>query len=83
MDYRIARLHTMRAWTAQVLAEQQLDEWGAIFRFSTIDECLYDTLMTFTDPVFYRVHSDTLVPLFTPPQDKEEAHGNSQTTDHS
>jgi len=83
MDYRIARLHTMRAWTAEVLAEQELDEWGASFRFSTIDECLYDTLMTYTDPAWYCVDSDSLVPLFTPPQDKEEAHGNSQTTDLS
>jgi hypothetical protein len=85
MDYRLTRLHTMRAWTAQVLAEQQLDldAWGAIFRFSTIDECLYDTLMTFTDPVWYCVDSDTLVPLFTPLQDQEKSHDNSQTTDLS
>jgi hypothetical protein len=67
MDYRLARLHTMRAWTAEVLADQELDEWGSIFRFSTIDECLYDTLMIYTDEAWYRVHSDTLVPLFPSP----------------
>jgi hypothetical protein len=81
MDYRLTRLQRIREWTAQVLAEQELDSWGAIFRFSTIDECLYDTLMIFTDPVWYCVDSDTLVPLFTPPQGKEETDGNSQTTD--
>jgi hypothetical protein len=85
MDYRLTRLQRIREWTAQVLAEQELDldAWGAIFRFSTIDECLYDTLRIFTDPVWYCVDSDTLVPLFTPPQDKEEPDGNSQTTDLS
>jgi Replication-relaxation len=83
MDYRLTRLQRIREWTAEVLAEQELDPWGAIFRFSTIDECLYDTLMIFTDPVWYCVDSDTPVPLFTPPQDKEEARGNNQTTDLS
>jgi hypothetical protein len=67
MEYRLARLHTMRLWTAEVLAEQKLDDWAAVFRFSTIDECLYDTLMLFTDPVWYRPDRDTLVPLFPPP----------------
>jgi hypothetical protein len=65
--YRLARLHTIRQWTAEVLAGEQLADWAAVFRFSTIDECLYDTLMHLTDPVWYRPDSDTLVPLFTPP----------------
>jgi Replication-relaxation len=80
MDYRIARLHTMRTWTAEVLAGEQLDKWAALFRFSTIDECLYDTLMIFTDPAWYLVGSDTLVRLFPPSHEQEEADGNSTTT---
>jgi len=85
MDYRLARLHTMRAWTAEVLADKRLDGWAAIFRFSTLldEECLFDRFVPFLDPVWYLPVSDTPVPLFTPPQDKEEVHGNSQTTDLS
>ena len=70
-DYRLRRLRTMREWTAAVLNEQQLTRWTATFRFSTIDEYLYDTLMLFTDPVWYLPDSDTLVPLFTHPKTKE------------
>ena len=64
-DYRLNRLHTMRQWVAEVLAEQKLDDWASVFRFSTIDEGLYDTLMHFTDPVWTTADSDTLVPLLT------------------
>jgi hypothetical protein len=84
MDYRIRRLHTMREWTAAVLAEQQLDDWAALFRFSTIDECLYDTLMIYTDPTWYRVDSDTRVPLFDPiTTDEDETHVHEVTPETS
>jgi Replication-relaxation len=77
-DYRLNRLHTMRQWTAEVLAHEELSDWASAFRFSTIDEGLYDTLMLFTDPVCYLPDSDTLVPLFPPPTDEENSDG--QTT---
>ena len=69
MEYRLWRLHTMRTWTTAVLAAQAMDDWAAVFRFSTIDESLYDTLMLFTDPVWYRPDEDALVPLFPPLQE--------------
>jgi len=77
-DYRIARLHTMREWTAQVLTATRLDEWATIFRFSTLldEACLFDRLVPFLDPVWYLPDSDTPVSLFTPPQDKEETDDN-------
>ena len=74
VDYRIARLHTLRTWTAELLAAERLDDdWASIFRFSTIDECLYDTLMIFSDPAWYCVDSDTLVPLFMSPEPEEKS----------
>jgi hypothetical protein len=83
--YRLARLHRMREWTAQVLTDKCLEGWAAIFRFSTLldEECLFDRFVPFLDPVWYCVDSDIPVSLFTPPQDQEEPHGNSQTTDLS
>jgi hypothetical protein len=83
MDYRLNRVHTMRQWTAEVLTQQRLENWSSVFRFSTIDECLYDTLMHLTDPVWYLPDSDTLVPLFPSPYEQEEADGPSPTTDLS
>jgi protein involved in plasmid replication-relaxation len=77
-DYRIARLHAMREWTMELLAEG-LDEWATIFRFSTLpdEECLFDRLVPFLDPVWYLPDSDTTVSLFTSRQDKEETYDNS------
>ena len=77
-DYRLNRLHTMRQWTAQLLAEERLSDWASAFRFSTIDETLYETLSLFTGSVCYLPGSDTLVPLFPPPIDKE--HSDGETT---
>jgi hypothetical protein len=82
-EHRLARLHTIRQWTAEVLAEQNISDWATRFRFSTIDECLYDTLMHLTDPVWYLPDADTLVPLFPSPQEQENTHGTSPTTDLS
>jgi hypothetical protein len=75
MQYRLGRLHTMRQWTMELLRKERISDWGPVFRFSTIDESLYDTLMLFTDPVFYRPDSDTLVSLFPPSPDKEQTDG--------
>jgi hypothetical protein len=80
MDYRLHRLHTMRAWTMELLKAGNLVDWSSVFRFSTIDESLTDSLMLFTDPVCYQPDNDALVSLFTPPQEQEEACGNNQTT---
>jgi hypothetical protein len=83
-DYRLARLHTMRQWTMDLLTNEHIPDWAPLFRFSTIDESLYDSMLLFTDPVFYLPDSDTLVSLFPPPpQEQEEAHDNSQTTNLS
>jgi Replication-relaxation len=84
MDYRVARLHTMRKWTTQVLRAKGLDAWAALFRFSTLldEECLFDRHVLFLDPVWYLPYSDTPVSLFTPPQDKEKTDGfNASTSD--
>jgi hypothetical protein len=77
-DYRLARLHTMRQWTMEVLTNEHIPDWAPLFKFSTIDESLYDSMLLMTDPVFYLPDSDTLVSLFPPPQNEEETHG--QTT---
>ena len=82
MASRLGRLHTMCQWTAEVLTEQNLADWAAVFRFSTIDEGIYDTLMHWTDPVWYMPDADTLVPLFPTPQEQEETHGHRTTTPH-
>jgi hypothetical protein len=78
-DYRIARLHTMRDWTMELLIDRQLDEWAALFRFTTLldEESLFDRLVPFLDPVWYLPDSDIPVSLFTPPQDKEKTDANS------
>jgi hypothetical protein len=68
-DYRLARLASMRRWTAEVLGKQKLDDWGPVFLYSTIDECIFDTHMHFTDPVWTSADSDTLVSLFPPLQE--------------
>jgi hypothetical protein len=73
-EYRLHRLHTMREMTRELLRKERISDWGPVFRFSTIDESLYDTLMLFTDPVCYQPDSDTLVSLFPPPEDEEEPH---------
>jgi len=78
MEYRLARLHTMRQWTMEVLTNEHIPDWAPLFKFSTIDESLYDSMLLMTDPVFYLPDSDTLVPLFPPPQNEEDTHG--QTT---
>jgi len=67
-DQRLVRLRRLREWTADVLAEMSLDDWSPLFRFSTIDEYLYDSLILFTDPVFCTPDSDTLISLFSTPQ---------------
>ena len=65
-DYRFSRLHTIRKWVHEVLTKQQLTDWASVFRFSTLDESIYDTHMLFTDPVFLRADTTfTLVPLLT------------------
>jgi hypothetical protein len=65
-DYRISRLHTIREWVHEVLTKQQLTDWASVFRFSTLDESVYDTHMLFTDPVWLRADTTfTLVNLLT------------------
>jgi hypothetical protein len=82
-DYRLHRLHTLREWTADTLSELNLDDWSPLFRFSTIDECLYDSLILFTDPVFCTPDSDTLVHLFPPQNEQEEkTHGHQNQPGH-
>jgi hypothetical protein len=66
MDYRLARLHTMRQWTMEVLTNERIPDWAPLFLYSTIDEHLYESLMLFTDPVLYQPDSDELVTLFPP-----------------
>ena len=65
-DYRLARLSAMRRWIAEVLDKQKLDDWADVFRLSTIDECIFDTHMHYTDPVWTSAASSTLVSLFPP-----------------
>jgi hypothetical protein len=79
-DYRLDRLHTMRQWVAEVLEEQELEDWARVFHFSTIDEHLYDTLMLFTDPVWFRPDEDSVVPLFPTHNVQEETHVQSTST---
>jgi hypothetical protein len=79
-DYRLARLHTMRQLTMEVLTNEHIPDWAPLFKFSTIDESLYDSMLLMTDPVFYLPDSDTLVSLFPPPQEKEETHGQTTPT---
>jgi Replication-relaxation len=79
-DYRLGRLRALRRWTAEVLAKQKLD-WGSVFRFSTIDECIFDSHMHFTDPVWTSADSDTLVSLFPPTHEQEEDDGPLTTSD--
>ena len=83
MEYRLARLHTMRQWTMELLKNENLSDWSEVFLFSTIDERLYDTLMLLTDPVFYRPGSDTLVSLFQPPPDKEQTDGQTNAANQT
>jgi hypothetical protein len=65
-DYRFSRLHTIRKWVYDVLTKQRLMDWGPVFRFSTLDENVYDTHMLFTDPVWLRADTTfTLTTLFT------------------
>jgi hypothetical protein len=80
-EYRLHRLHTMRQWTMEVIIKENIPYWAPVFRFSTIDESLYDTLMLFTDPVCYQPDSDTLVPLFPPLEDKKKTDGQTNTNE--
>src|SRR4029453_13186389 len=82
-EYRLHRLHTMRQWTMEVLTKENIPDWAPVFRFSTIDESLYDTLMLFTDPVFYQPGSDTLVSLFPPLEDKEKPDGQTNSANET
>jgi hypothetical protein len=66
-EYRDTRRAAMCAYTREVLAELQMENWSHIFRFTSIE---YDQLFTtplFDDkPVWYKPDSDSPVPLFTP-----------------
>jgi hypothetical protein len=84
------RIHTLRHWTWELLEKQERVQLAPFFRFASIEyETLYrEALTLYTKPV-WRLPADrdnddpALVALLPPPQDKEEAHGNSQTTDLS
>jgi hypothetical protein len=84
------RMHTLRHWTWELLTRQEREHLATHFRFASVEyETLYrEALTLFMQPVWRlpadRSHDDpALVALLPPPQDKEEAHGNSQTTDLS
>lgn len=65
-EYRETRRAAMCAWTMEVLAELQMENWSHIFHFTSV-EC--DELYTsplFDAPVWYRPDSPTPVSLFTP-----------------
>jgi hypothetical protein len=64
--YRASRMKTMNVWTQQVLAELNLNSWGAIFRFSSVE---FDTLFNdapslFEEPVWLRPDTKEPVRLF-------------------
>jgi hypothetical protein len=56
----------MNAWTREVLAEMNLQNWGGIFRFTSVEfDNLYDQAGNlFEAPVWIRPDSRELVRLF-------------------
>jgi hypothetical protein len=82
-----ARMHTLRHWTWELLEQQEREQFASHFRFTAIEyEKLYEQTQTlFTKPVWHlpadRSQEDSpQVALLPPPQDKEEADGNSAAT---
>jgi hypothetical protein len=59
------RVKTMAAWTQSVLTELEMQEWGAIFRFTSISfDTLYANIPTLLEkPVWYRPDKSQSVPL--------------------
>jgi hypothetical protein len=82
------RVHTLAHWTWELLVRQKYEHLASRFLFTAIGyETLYGQIQTlFRQPV-WRLPADRdqedcpYVALFPPPQDKEQTHGNSQTTD--
>jgi hypothetical protein len=70
--YRRRRLYTLRGWINALLTEQQLMSFASVFRLSTLEETLYTSHALYTDPFWYCLNSDTPVPLFSPPPEKEQ-----------
>ena len=65
-QYRNTRMKTMNAWTREVLAEMNLENWGGIFRFTAVE---FDSLYTqavslFEEPVWLRPDTSETVRLF-------------------
>jgi hypothetical protein len=64
--YRERRRETMRQWTAEVLAELNMQNWAGVFRFASVEyQTLYD-LSLFEKPVWCRPDSPAPMPLLTP-----------------
>ena len=66
--YAETRRNTMGAWTREVLAELELDDWASVFRLTTVTyETLYaEAPALFAAPVWYRPDSPTPVRLLPP-----------------
>jgi hypothetical protein len=85
-SYRDSRLRQLRAWTAQLLAEEDLEEWTSVFRFTAVDMDRVYTQSLFAAPQWYIARESPPVPLLdttTPTKqpasmaDKENSNGHS------
>lgn len=63
-EYRDTRRAAMCAWTNEVLAKLNKENWARLFRFCSVTLDLYSSQL-FKAPVWYKPDSASPVPLFT------------------
>lgn len=88
-EQRVTRLHTLRRWTQDVLAQEKLADWASVFRFAAVEEDISTTPL-FAAPVWHLADdSDAPVRLFDPipltqqlasPAGKENTDGDAEKT---